>query len=408
LEEGEEYMIKVVGMGPITYKFIGKETISTPAGDFAAMKWEFNSFDGFVKGATWYSLDEPYILQSIMETIRGTVESKLERIEVGEEVAEIAPLERAEEEEEEIIPKGYTAEEVTFQSDGVTLAGTLTIPEDKILPPGVILIHGSGPVDRDENVPGGLKLRVFAEVADALSKAGFAVLRYDKRGIGESTGSYSKASLSDLVNDVQAAVKFMQIQPGIDMNRIALVGHSEGGIIAPMVSARDSTIKAIVLMAGTARPLDEVVEDQVRYAYAISGIDDEKLIEEGVELQKEMLEAIRAGEDTMNDQPIPLAAWWREHMNHNPLETIVQVNADVLILQGEKDFQVLVDKDAKMLAQALTEAGKPHKIVIFPNLDHLFKYVEGESTVASYLDTSREVSEDVLNTMIEWLKETLK
>ena len=158
-------------------------------------------------------------------------------------------------------PLPYKTEEVMIanKKDDVYLSGTLTMPDSAALFPAVILIAGSGPNDRDETVFGH---KPFLVLADYLTRNGFAVLRYDKRGVGKSSGDYRKATTEDFASDVQAAIEFLKQRNEIDKKRIGLIGHSEGGTIAPMVAAKNKNVDYIVLMAGMGVKASEILLDQ--------------------------------------------------------------------------------------------------------------------------------------------------
>ncbi len=168
-------------------------------------------------------------------------------------------------------PYPYQAEDVSFrnQTASVTLAGTLTLPSGKGPFPAVILTAGSGPVDRDETVAGH---RIFLVLADYLTRHGIAVLRYDKRGVGQSTGDFPAATTEDLANDALDAVAYLKNRPEINPKEIGLVGHSEGGLIAPMVVSRSSDVAFIVLMAGPGVTGEEILLKQTELILRANGI----------------------------------------------------------------------------------------------------------------------------------------
>jgi len=317
----------------------------------------------------------------------------------------------AENSEADALPSDdYDAKEVRFESDTVTLAGTLTTPRAEGPWPAAVLITGSGPQDRDENTPGpgGLKLGIFRSIADTLTRRGIAVLRYDDRGVGASGGNLGSAGLSDLVGDVRAAVRFLRGRPEIDGARVALIGHSEGGIIAPIVAADDPELAAIVLMAGTATSLDSVIIEQAVSAALEAGGDSADLTR-AREMMEEFSQAIREGRDLgETDLPAGLRAlegarkWLREHMQHDPLATIREVRAPVLIVNGGQDIQVSPDH-AQRLGAALREAGHPdYEVKIFPRLNHLFAVSRGEGA-AEYADPDAEVDSEFLSYLADWL-----
>ncbi len=276
-----------------------------------------------------------------------------------------------------------------------------------------MLITGSGAQDRDENTPGpgGLKLGIFRSIADALPRRGIAVLRYDDRGVGGSGGDLNTAGLSDLVADVEAAVRYLRSRDEIDGARIALVGHSEGAIIAPIVAAADGPLAAVVLMAGTATPLDSVLVGQFEGSAREAGGDAAAIAEAG-ESARKLSRAIRTGSDLEAELPPefkPLAKnvkWLREHFEHDPLATVRRLRAPVLIVNGGQDVQV-APEHARRLDRALTEAGHPdHALRIFPRLNHLFAVSKGEGT-AEYADPKAKVDADFLSYLADWLSARL-
>jgi pimeloyl-ACP methyl ester carboxylesterase len=268
----------------------------------------------------------------------------------------------------------------------------------------VVLITGSGAQDRDENSPGpgGLKLGIFRTIADSLTRRGIAVLRYDDRGVGGSGGSLADAGLSGLVADVGAAVSRLRTSSGIDESRVGLIGHSEGGIIAPIVASRDPEIAVIVLMAGTAAPIDSVVlEQSIEAALAAGG--DSADVERARESTLRLMDAIREGREPEDTDLSPgMQKWLREHIEHDPIATIKQVSVPVLVVNGGHDIQVFPEH-ARRLGAALEQAGHPdYEVRIFPDLNHLFAVSRGEG-LAEYVDPDAEVDPAFLSYMADWL-----
>lgn len=303
----------------------------------------------------------------------------------------------------------YAIEDVLFQSGDITLAGTLTIPQSDGILPGAVLISGSGPQDRDENTvgPGGLKLGVFRVIADTLTRRGIAVLRYDDRGVGDSGGDFGSAGLSDLVSDVEAAVRYLRARPEVDGSRIALVGHSEGGVIAPIVAEADEEIAAIVLAAGTAAPLDSVIAEQAVSGVREAGGDSTEMAEARRSIE-ELSAAIRAGRDLEDMEfsgelkSLGQSKWLREHIEHDPLATVRLVRSPVLIVNGGQDVQVQPEH-ARRLGAALAEVGHPdYEVKIFPELNHLFVVSRGQGT-SEYSDPNARVDARFLSYVADWL-----
>ncbi len=309
--------------------------------------------------------------------------------------------------------KDYDEDEVRFESDSLTLAGTLSLPRGVGPWPAAVLISGSGPQDRNEDTPGpgGLKLGIFRVIADTLTRRGVAVLRYDDRGVGGSGGSLASAGLSDLVADVRAAVRYLRARTEIDGAHIALIGHSEGGVIAPIVAADDTGLAGIVLMAGTATPLDSVLVEQVVAAAREAGGDSASLAESREQVER-LSRAIREGEDLEGlDLPASLeqlgrSRWLREHMEHDPLATIRRVRVPVLIVNGGQDVQVPLEH-ALRLGAALREVNHAdYEVKIFPGLNHLFAVSKGEGT-AEYADPEARVDREFLGYLADWLTSRL-
>ena len=293
----------------------------------------------------------------------------------------------------------YTAEEVKVTAPGgFTLAGTLTKPRNASgRLPAVITISGSGQQDRDESlvtVPG---YRPFRQVADTLSRRGIAVLRLDDRGVGGSGGAVDSATSVDFAGDVRAAVAYLRARPDIDPKRIALLGHSEGGVIAPMVAADDPELRAIVLIAGTARAGRSVLDDQLRYG-----------AQNDTTLRPAQRDSALRGAQAQIDSMIAQVPWFRWFATYDPLPTARRVKQPVLILQGATDRQVTAEQ-AEQLGAAIREAGNRDVTVrVFPGVNHLLlRDPSGHPGRYASLP-SKSVEREVLGTLADWLAEKLK
>ena len=305
----------------------------------------------------------------------------------------------------------FTAEEVTVEAKGFTLAGTLLMPKTGKAPfPAVITITGSGQQTRDEYLPlpGLEKYRPFRQIAEALASRGIAVLRVDDRGVGHSKGGDSlKVSTSaNFADDVRAQVDFLRERRDIDPSRIVLVGHSEGGMIAPMVAATDPRIAGIVLLAGTGKRGDAIIAYQVDQG--LEGdvtLTDEARAKARAAQQDAMRKAIAGDASAPEALRNP---WMRYFLGYDPLPTIRKVRQPILILQGELDRQVTADQ-ADMLAKAAREAGNRDVTArVFPGLNHLFLPAKtGALTEYSSLSTNA-IPEDVMKELTSWLVEKLK
>jgi fermentation-respiration switch protein FrsA (DUF1100 family) len=306
----------------------------------------------------------------------------------------------------------YTAEEVTVPvpaasasgSEGVrgaaaahTLAGTLTLPKDRTGPvPAVVTITGSGPQRRDEDVLPGYA--PFREIADALGRSGVAVLRLDDRGTGASTGDFAAATSADFANDIRAALAYLRTRPEIDASRLALLGHSEGGLIAPMVAASDTNVAAIVLLAAPAETGREIIAYQQRYAI---GADT------ALKTEAARDSALARATATLATQAAA-SPWLRFFLDYDPLPTAAKVRQPVLILQGATDRQVTADQ-ANRLAAAIRAGGNTRvEVEVFPRVNHLFLF-DPEGSPSGYATLpSKQVAPVVMATITEWLERVLR
>jgi len=306
----------------------------------------------------------------------------------------------------------FTAEEVTVQANGFTLAGTLLLPKTSGRPyPAVIMITGSGQQTRDEPIalPGLKEYRPFRQIAESLAGAGIAVLRVDDRGVGGSTGrdTLVQATTSSFADDTRAQVAYLRTRSEVDPARIALVGHSEGGVIAPMVAASDPRIAAIVLMAGPAKRGYEISMSQLMAALVEQKMSEEEKNKKIAEQRKIMDAVINGGDTSMYPEQVR-RPWVKEFWSYDPLPTIRKVHQPILILQGELDQQVTADQ-APVLEKASREAGnKDVTTRVFPGLNHLF-LPSRTGAFSEYSSLSvKALGEDFLKELTDWMRVRLK
>ncbi len=292
-------------------------------------------------------------------------------------------------------PFPYYTEEVKFENtkNQVTLAGTLSMPKKEGNFPAVILISGSGAQNRDEEI---LQHKPFLVLADYLTKNGIAVLRFDDRGFGQSTGDFKKATTMDFANDVQAGVDYLKTRKEINKNKIGLIGHSEGGLIAPIVAGNSKDVNFIVLLAGPGIRGDklmllqkELIEKQMgvseteikkgqetyKEAYQLiisSSVNDEKLKTNVENVFKTKLES--------NDEVASVYAsqilnpWMYYFLKLDPAPFLENVKCPVLALNGSKDLQVPAEVNLQNIKTVLTKSGnKKVTTKELPNLNHLFQ-----------------------------------
>ncbi len=310
-------------------------------------------------------------------------------------------------------PDGVVESEVTFKSGGITLSGSFTRPRElKRLAAAVVLVSGSGPQDRDENVVGAkvedaFQWSIFKSTAYELSAAGFGVLRYDDRGVAKSEGVFDLAKLSDFVADAAAAVAYLRTRDDVDPDLVGIVGHSEGGIVAPIVANKDARVRALFLMAGTGRPLDAVILQQSEAGLREQGVSED-VIARQLEKQRAQFAEIRTCESDWItiDERETFIGWLREHFEHDPAREIAGVKAAVVVFQGMKDAQVYPE-NAELLEKAMKGAGKENfEVRRYTDLDHLF--MKHKAGIADYADASRRVDESFLRELAtalgKWLR----
>ena len=306
----------------------------------------------------------------------------------------------------------FTAEEVRVKGKSFTLAGTLLLPKNaKGRLPVVVTSTGSGQQTRDEPlpIPGLEGYRLFRQVAETLASRGIAVLRCDDRGVGDSTGfeTLNTATTADFADDVRAQVAYLRSRADIDPDRIAIIGHSEGGAIAPLVAASDKRVTAIILMAGPGKRGEEVLRFQFNYPYDSNPKLSKEETDKRHEETEEYLRALTSGGDVSKFPPIIRklnAPWTRWFLQYDPLPTIRKVSQPILILQGGLDQQVTAEQATTLFEAAKAAGNNDVTMKIFPSLNHLFlpSRTGGESEYASM--TTTKLGDDVLTTIADWVK----
>ena len=333
-------------------------------------------------------------------------------------------------------PYNYSEKEIFFKNkkDKILLAGTITIPNGNGPFPAVVLVSGSGPQDRNEEVFGH---KPFLIIADFLSSNGIAVLRYDDRGFGESEGDFSTGTTYDFAEDANAAFEYLQNDPAINKNEIGLIGHSEGGIIVPIVASRNQSVDFIILLAGTGMSLDEVLYKQSEDIMREDNYSEERITMETKyqgriytiiknendietkrkelvilynEYKKELPDDEKDGltEDVIDRVVASITTnWFITAINLDPKDYLEKVECPVLALNGEKDIQVYYKDNLENIEKALKKGGnKNYSIKQFPNLNHLFQNAE-TGAVSEYAMIEESFSEIVLNEMVNWIKKII-
>lgn len=318
-------------------------------------------------------------------------------------------------------PYPYHEEEVSYDNkvQNVTMAATLTTPQGKGSFPAVVLITGSGPQDRDESLLG---QKPFLILADYLTRHGIAVLRADDRGVGKSTGVFADATTADFATDTEAGVAYLKTRSEINPRKIGIIGHSEGGVIAPMIAARNKDVAFIVMMAGTGVPGDQVLVAQLEAISIANGQAPEQAAK-AAERQREILKLVETEKDPAAlekeikekmpaDAPEAQAGlqvqqltskWFRYFLTYDPATALRKVTCPVLALNGSLDKQVLPDQNLPAIRKALEEARNKHfEIDELPGLNHLFQTAKTGSP-AEYAQIEETMSPVALEKMASWI-----
>src|SRR5659263_6455 len=319
-------------------------------------------------------------------------------------------------------PYPYNEEEVVYDNRNakVKLAGTLTTPGSSGPFPAVVLISGSGPQNRDEELLGH---RPFLVLADNLTRRGIAILRVDDRGVGRSTGNFSLATSEDFAGDVLAGVEYLKSRKDIDPKQIGLIGHSEGGMIAPMVATRSQDVAFIVMMAGPGLIGEELLYLQGEKIFSAEGLDNESIVRNR-DIQSRMFAIVKQEPDKavaekeliaiLNETGVSeeiqksqakqiLSPWYHYFLTYDPVPTLAKVRIPVLAIIGEKDLQVPPKENLKGIEGALKAGGNEHYTVKeLPGLNHLFQTAQTGS-LAEYGTIEETMSPVAMNIIGDWI-----
>ena len=292
--------------------------------------------------------------------------------------------------------------EIQFGEVEWLLPGTLSLPNGKGRHPAVVLVHGSGPHDRDETVGAA---KPFRDLAEGLASRGIAVLRYEKRTRQYQTKIAQLKSITvknETVDDAVAAVALLRSREDIDGDRIFVLGHSLGGYIAPRIARQDSTLAGLIIMAGNTRPTEDLVIEQIAYLASLSDELSEQQ-EHQFSQMKQAAEQIRSLEDGEESTAAILGAppaYWLDLKDYDPAGEASKLPLSMLILQGERDYQVRM-ADFAGWKRALADR-KNVTFQSYPSLNHLFQHGEGKSTPAEY-NKPGHVSPQVIDDIANWI-----
>jgi pimeloyl-ACP methyl ester carboxylesterase len=336
-------------------------------------------------------------------------------------------------------PYPYRDEEVQYENveGGVKIAGTLTSPQEGGPFPAVLLISGSGPQDRNEEIMGH---KPFLVLADYLTRRGIAVLRVDDRGVGGSTGKVGVSTIEDHVGDALAGIEFLKSRKEIDAGKIGLVGHSEGGLVAPAAAVKSPDVAFIVLLAGTGVRGDQIVYSQGELIAKSAGAsadaiakntdlqrklfavlketqDDEQAATQMREVVKAWKEQLTDAERATFDKIEQLLdaqlktftnPWFRHFLAYDPKPVLEMVQCPVLAIVGELDLQVPPDENLPAIEAALKKAGnRDYTVKELPGLNHLFQAATTGSPL-EYGQIEETFNPAALKVVGDWIAERTK
>lgn len=363
--------------------------------------------------------------------IKGKIVEGLNSFPLNLSMDSMSETPKANRPQEPLKPYSYIEEKVSFVNNdaNITLAGTFTRPKGNKKYPVVILISGSGPQDRDETIS---QHKPFLVLADYLTKQGIAVLRYDDRGFGESTGNHSNATTYDFALDVISAMVYLKTRDDVDTNKIGLIGHSEGGIIAPLVANKTNDVAFIISLAGTGISGTELSVIQSKTMRPFPVPDEaayEKGIRKAIEIAKQkkdvsdikpelkehynetiapILKNLSVPDVQVNEIITGLVAmrttkWVRYFYEYNPADQYEKVNCPVLSLNGSLDTQVEAKINQDGLRQALTKGkNKDFEIIEIEGLNHLFQNAK-TGKMDEYSDIEETFSPKALIIISDWI-----
>jgi dipeptidyl aminopeptidase/acylaminoacyl peptidase len=317
----------------------------------------------------------------------------------------------------------FTESEVYFQTDDSEITGTIAIPEGDGPFPAVIVLSGSGAFDRngdvdaavieaskEAGVPYVVANSTYRDIAHGLSQAGMVTLRYDKRGIGNSSGEkgdFPEPSLRDL----EAAISLLRDNPSVDYDKIAIVGHSLGGLWALMEAAIDPDIAAICLMATPANPFGEVIIEQIEGLLRLQG-GNETEIASTVAQQRAVYAQLRSGEldpTTFSEPTRSELEFVKAIMDVEGASYAKEIESPVLILQGDKDLFTVIPEEAQLLKEAFNGSGNEQvELHVFSDLDHIFRPTPGQPGPELYYEDRGPIPSEVVQTIVDWTKDTLR
>lgn len=304
--------------------------------------------------------------------------------------------------------KKYSEIKLILVNGKYKMPGILTLPVAAKEVPVVIMVHGSGPNDKDETL-GNTKL--FKDLALGLAAKGIATFRYDKRTKvygGKSVDDIELLNLDEeVINDAKEAIELMSIQKGINKKEIYVLGHSLGGMCAPRIAANNKKVKGIIMMAANARPLEVLVEEQLHYIFMLNDTlspEEEETLNKYKASTAILKDSVRLALASPDELPLGLpTAYWIDLMHYNQVATAGNLNKKILLLQGARDYQVTT-KDFTLWENNLRKKQGKAKLILYPNLNHAFTESPEKSSPGDY-EIRANVPEYVINNITEWIKQ---
>ncbi len=341
-------------------------------------------------------------------------------------------------------PFDYKVEDVSYSNadKSVTLGATITVPKGSGKFPVLVLISGSGQQDRDETLLGH---KPFWVLADHLTKNGFAVLRVDDRGTGKSTGDVANATSEDFANDVITSINYLKTRSDIDTKQIGLLGHSEGGIIAPLVASKTKDVAFMAFLAGPSVKGSDVINEQRVEILKANGVA-EAIVREVDVIFREITQVVinsKTKEEALAQSEVAVtnwlakagsgakavlgiasddaikgfvaqtlsqmySPWFRYFLQFDPAPVLAKTKIPVLAVFGEKDIQVLPKQNLEPMKRALAKSRKPSgfSVVEIKGVNHLFQKCNS-CTITEYGELTETISEETLQILTDWLKRTV-
>ena len=300
----------------------------------------------------------------------------------------------------------FEEKEISIGKGTWRLPGTLSLPKGAGPFPGVILVHGSGPEDRDESIGPN---KPFRDLAQGLASRGVAVLRYEKRTkhytILMALSLNSITVKEETIDDAVAAVEALKSQEKIDPKRIFVLGHSLGGTLIPRIGKTAPNIAGFISLAGSTRPLEDLVLEQTRYILSLDGTPSQEAHKKLIEIEQQVakVKSPQLSKDTpMSELPLGVPAnYWLDLRGYNPANAAKELLKPMLILQGERDYQVTMEDFANW--KKALGSRKDVTFISYPGLNHLFVEGKGKSTPAEY-SAPGNVAKVVVDDIVKWIE----